>query len=497
MAYLGLDVGTSGCKAVLVNENGEILCKTHREYSLVYPAPGHVELDPGIVWNNVVSVLKEVASYKNYIKYIAVASIGEAMVILDKTDKPLTNGVTYLDRRCSETVKEIKDYIDLKKLYAISGMPLNQMFSLPTFLWFRKYKPEVIEKADKYFLFGDYITYMLSGERAIDPPTASRTMFFDALNLKWSEEIAACFNLPIEKFSKVVKIGSMVGKIRASLAKETGLSEDTYIIMGCHDQVAASLGSGAVSEGDIMAGEGSTESINLVIGKNSISEKFMDYQLCYEPYIEPGLYMTSVAQLTHATCIRWFVHNFGADFGEVEDIPGESIYERADRGCAKDSGNVFFLPYLSGVNCMDASDVALGGFLGVDIATDKAVMYRALLEGLSFESRRCMDILKSAGLTVKNITASGGCSKSELFMQIKSDVLMRPIKILSNPEAGAMGLAIICAKADKLFDTYEDAVKNYVKLSRTYTPDKDYTGKYKQYIMVSDAVKNLYKDLYS
>lgn len=497
MAYLGLDVGTSGCKAVLVKENGEILYKTQREYSLVYPALGYVELDPDIVWKNVVSVLKEVASYKDDIRYIAVASIGEAMVILDKTDKPLTNGVTYLDRRCSEIVKDIKDYMDLKKLYAVSGMPLNQMFSLPTFLWFKKYMPNIIDRADKYFLFGDYITYMLSGERTIDPPTASRTMFFDALNLDWSDEIAANFDIPVKKFSKVVKIGSIIGKIRPSLAKETGLLEDTYIVMGCHDQVAASLGSGAVLAGDIMAGEGSSESINLVVDKNSISEKFMDYQLCYEPYVEEGLYQTSVAQLTHATCIRWFVQNFGANFGDTDDIPGESIYERADRGCATDSGNVFFLPYLSGVNCMDASDLSLGGFLGVDIATDKAKMYRALLEGLSFESRRCMDILRKVGLTVNNMTASGGCSKSELFMQLKADVLQQPIKILANPEAGAMGLAIICAKADKKFDTYEEAVKKYVKLSKTYIPKKDYSEKYKQYVMISDTVKGLYRTMYN
>jgi len=495
MAYIGLDVGTSGCKAAVISESGSILTLASREYSFVCPLPGYVELDPQVVWGAVVSVLQEIAAAGHDLKMIAVSAIGEAMVMMDKQDKTIGNVITYLDRRCSDIVHEIGDRIDLETLHAITGVPLNQTYSLNKYIWLERNQPEVLERADKIFLFVDFLTYKLSGERVVDPSSASRTMFFDVIKMEWSPVITGLFGIPIDKFSKVILTGSIVGTIRRELADEIGLPADLKVIMGCHDQCAASLGSGTVLAGDIMAGEGSTESINLIINKKDISGKFCRNHMCYEPYVGTDQYQTAVSMPTHGTSIRWFVNEFGADFGNCEDIPGENIFERANRGCADDSGEVIFLPYLSRASFMDEKDTALGGFLGLDVNIDKSRMYRALLEGLCFESRLNFELIQSMGLKINKIVASGGCSKSALYMQMKSDILQQQISIPENPEAGVMGLAILCAKADGIFAGYEDAVTQFVKIGNRYSPQREYISKYKKYCMASKAIKELYKEM--
>ncbi len=493
MSYISLDVGTSGVKGAVINEKGEILFLTSERYSFSYPEEGYVEISPLRVWNAVRLVLGKIGSQNYPVRLLAVSSIGETMVILDKQDLPLMNGITYLDQRCRDIFYDMDKKYDMLKISYVTGMPSNQMFTLFKYIWLKENRADLMRRADKYFLFGDYIGYMLSGERAIDPSSASRTMFFDSHNLDWSEEIARTLGLPIDQFSKVRKTGTIIGKIRTELAEDTGLPINLKIIMGCHDQAAASLGSGAVLPGDIMAGEGSTESINLIIDRKSISEKLIEKNLCFEPYIEPGLYQTCVGQLMHGTSIRWFIQEFGSDFGvrNLKDIQGKDEYEKAFQGCAGHAGNMFFFPYLSKVNSMDSENNALGGFIGMDISTNRAMMFRALLEGLCFESLKCLNVLSDAGFPIHSVMASGGCSRSELYMQMKADVWGKDIRILTSPEAGVMGLAMICAKADGIFKNYKEAVKSFVKTDKRYRPCKDYGNKFKKYDEISKIIKRL------
>ncbi|MCD2491896.1 hypothetical protein LQE92_04555 [Lacrimispora sp. NSJ-141] len=510
--YIGLDVGTSGCKAALVDRNGKILAIARREYGFESPEPGMVELNPATVWNAVKETLAEAVSPEVEIRMLAVSSIGEAVVMVDKDGGVLRNGITYLDQRGPETTEYIRGRMNDRYLHGLTGVPVNPMYTLNRCIWLKEHQPEIVEKTAHYFMFGDYITYMLTGQKVIDQSSASRTMLFDAGNLDWSREIGEKFGVPVEKFSPVAFTGATVGKIRKELAEETGLPYDLKIVLGCHDQCSALLGSGAVNPGDIMAGEGSTESINLIIHKENFNDSFYENQLCFEPYIQPGQYIIPVGQLSHGTSIRWFVSEFGADFkagksglssgtGGGKEVPvkpksaGKSIYDLANENCAPDSGDVYFLPYLSRVKSMDASNQALGVFLGLDVNTGRAQMYRALLEGLCFESRTCFDTLQKVRLPIHKIVASGGCSKSPLFMQMKADVLRRPIHILDNPDAGITGLAMICAVADGAYKNYEEAAEVFVRTAREYVLENDYQEKYEKYCLIRETVKELYQTL--
>ena len=201
------------------------------------------------------------------LRMLAVSSIGEAIVMLGKDDEILRNGITYLDQRGADTVPYISEKMGERYLHKLTGVPNNPMYTLNRYLWLKKHQPRITEKTEKCLMFGDYISYRLTGRRLIDPSSASRTMLFDAEHLVWSSEIGEVFGIPMETFSEIGETGTIIGEILPEIAAKTGLSDRLKVVLGCHDQCSALLGAGAVKPGDVMAGEGSTESINLIIGK--------------------------------------------------------------------------------------------------------------------------------------------------------------------------------------------------------------------------------------
>lgn len=491
MAYIGLDVGTSGCKAAIVERDGTMRHMAHREYRLHSPRTGYVELNPNEVWEQVEEVLAELAAAGTEITKIAVSSIGETMVILDEEGSVLTNGIVYLDERGKDTLGEILGLISAEELYKITRAPLSHIYSLNNLLWLRKNCPEIERNADKYFLFGDFINYKLTGKRMIDPSSASRTLFMDVENRRWSEKIADLFVVPINKFSEIRPTGTNMGKILPEIAERTGLPPEVEVILGCHDQCSAMVGAGCAERGDIVISEGSSESINLLIDENDYKDSFYEACLCAEPFIRDGQYMVPIGFLAHGTSIRWFLDKFGADFGVPGQEEKENRYEKADFGCPEDCGDLMCIPYLSSVQTRDAYNQVKGCFTGLDLTCDKGMMYRALLEGLCFETKSAIDVLRRLELKMNDLTATGGCAQSHVFMQMKADMLERPIQILESPEAGILGLAALCAAEDKAFPDLSHAGKTFAKMGRVYQPQKNYTDKYKKYQKMIKIMREL------
>lgn len=489
--YIGLDVGSSGCKAAVFGEDGAIKAVASREYGFEFPRPGWVELNPRTVWAAVEEALRGIAHAAGGAKAIAVSSIGESLVLLDERDEPLTNGIVYLDNRAAETAQEVRAGFDPEALYGITGVPVNQMYSLCKLLWMKAHQPDLLDRARRIFLFGDYLTYRLSGERAVDPATASRTMLFDIHSSEWSEPVFRRFGLSAQPFSKVAATGSMAGRILPSVAKGCGLPQDLQVIVGAHDQVAATLGSGVIEPGDLLMGEGSTESLNLVADAARLRRELLfRHQICMEPFVEPGRVIMPIGQLSHGTSIKWFVRAHEREYGADG---ARSLYAVADERCAEDSGNLYFLPYLSGVNCMDASSRAPACFIGIDCDTTVDTMYRALLEGLSFETRSNMLLFDEANVPVERIIASGGGAKSGLFMRIKADVLGKPIQTLDSADSGVTGLAMICAKALGHIASYGEGAGLFTRVREAIPPGRDVGAKYAQYRRISAALKALYR----
>jgi xylulokinase len=495
MQYIGLDVGTSGCKAALVDGHGIIYAVSSREYSLVIDGD-HIELNPAVVWEAVLDVLSDIAPHAKDAVVLACSSIGESLVFLDKEDRILANSIVYLDNRSAGMMAHIEKKIQKRALFDITGLAFNQMFSLSRILWQRQFTPQVLEKADKIFLFGDFITYKLSGKRAIDPGSASRTMLFDYRKNEWSAFLMDLFNVPIKKFSPVTATGTIAGGLLPEIARQTKLNKELKICVGCHDQCSATLGAGVCGKGQMMLGEGSSESINAILEFSDIDQNTLfEKQLGIEPFINPGEYMVCLGLLQHGTSIKWFVNNNKSYYESLPSNEGESIYSKADRFCAGSSGELYFIPYLTRSCIMDESSRALGCFIGLEYRSDINIMYRALLEGLAFESKSNIDVLAATGYRPRCFIATGGGAKSPLFMQIKADILGCTIEIPVSIDSGIMGLAMICSVAMGEYRSYAEAIGYFIQNKDKYIPKIDYNKKIETYSKINKTIKALYRDL--
>lgn len=496
IAYIGLDVGTSSCKANVIDTSGNVLATARREYGFVYPGPGMVELDPVVVWNSVCEVLAKIADAGNdvEIRLLAISSIGEAMVMVDKAGNVLRNGITYLDQRGPETVSYIRGIMSDDILLGKTGIPLNLTRTLSRYIWLKDNQPDILEKTDHYFLFAEYISYRLTGQKMVDYSSASTSMLFNIRDMEWDREIGENFGIPLDKFSRVAQTGKVTGEILPEISEKTGLPRSLRVVLGSHDQASALLGSGGVKAGDIMLGEGSTESINLLVNKAE-ADSILEKNIYLEPYVQDDQYFVPTSNLIHGNCIRWFLREFWPEVAQKAQKTGMNTYDLADKFCAADSDELFFLPYLAKTNVSDYKSKALGGFTGMKIDTTREQAYRALLEGLCFESRMNFDFLDKMRFSYNSIIATGGCSYSDLYMQMKADILGQPVYVLKNRDAGTAALAMICSVADGFYSDYSEAAKAFVKIEKEFVPRNDYEEKYQKYRTVSKMIKQLYEQI--
>lgn len=481
MSYIGLDIGTSGCKASVVSKSGEVIAHAHAEYQLLFPEKGYVELEAASIFRKVKQVLRELSPKAAEADVLALSSFGEAFVLLDEEDRPLNHFITYADERCEGIDEMLIERFGAEKFFDITGTVPNQSFSLCKLLWMKKNRPELLERARKLFLANDYFNYLLCGGRGVDYGTASKTLLFDVKKSCWSKELMEMFDIPAEWFSPPLRVGSCLGTIRRQLARELGLPSGLKICLGCHDQCNATLGGGACMPGYAMMGEGSTESINLIVDASSFSfsEELVRRRMCVEPFLESDRYMIPCSILTYGNALRWYIGTLEEETGKLLS-PDEDIFSYLEKRSQTESG-LIFLPNLSKVNIMDPQSRVPGAFLGITLNTKKWEFYRAVMQGLNFESAVNLETLKSIGVPVQYISATGGITKSGLFMQMKADILKREIRVLENTEAGIMGLAMICAVAQGDVSGYGEAVEQFVRIKKVYTPQKDYTELFEAY----------------
>ena len=495
MRYIGLDVGTSGCKATVADKEGKVFTSAYREYAPVSPQPGYMEIDARVVMDAVMQVLREAASPE--ITALSIASFGEAVVLLDSKDKVLGRSIYFSDTRGSEEVADILAAMDQKRCRQITGMPANPMFSANKLLWIKKHQPDVFAAAKRTLLFGDYVAFMLTGERMIDLSLASRTMLLDIHTNRWSEEVADALGLSVEGFSEPVRMGTPIGKLLRNVASETGLSENVLVVAGGHDQAMAALGSGATKVGDSVDGIGSSECITLVLGKDNIVDRMADYSFCAEPYLFEDTYITLAFNASAGSAIRWFRDCFGAELAKQAQASGESVFQMMERECSPDPTKILFLPYVAGSGTPYLDSEIGGAFLGLQMSSVRSELYRAVLQGICYDMQMNVELLAECGITLNAITAVGGATNSELLMQIKADVMNREVAVLETSEAGTLGLILLCSKAMGEIDDLATTARKIARRSRTFIPNPKYVPVYttllERYRRMYPALRTVYK----
>ena len=494
MSLLGLDVGTTGCKAVVFTEDGVEIAKAYREYPLLHPFTGSAELDPVIIWDSVSQVLIEVNSKVRYdpVKSLAVSSQGETCVPVDRNGTPLYNFVVTFDNRTVEQQEWWAKRSMAKRIFSITGMPLHSMYTLNKLMWFKKHEPEVYKKAWKFLCCEDFVIYKLTGEPAIDYSMASRTMAFNIVDRKWSDEMLAAAEIEREKFSKVLPSASPVETVAKKTAKMLGFNENVVVATGGHDQPCGALGAGIIHSGDAMNATGTSDVICPAMEKAVLSNEMLDSNYCCYPHVYENFYCSVGFNLTGGLLLRWYRDTFCMEESIKAKKEGKDTYDIIFESMSNETRDLFFLPHFVGSGTPTLDSRSRGAILGLTLDVRKPQIARAVIDSINYEMKYNIETMEKVGIKIEKLTAIGGGAKNPRWLQMKADVFEKSVYLLENTECAAFGAALLAGKAISLYQSLHDAVKSMVKIKERFEPDtresKIYLGKYERY-------KSIYNDL--
>ncbi len=501
MSLLGLDIGTTGCKAVAFNEEGDELARAYREYSLDHPKPGWVEISPQLLWLKVSEAITEANSSLagDPVRSLAVSCQGEAVVPVSRDGKELYNFIITFDARTQPQCDWWRERVGAKKLFGITGMPLHPMYSINKIMWLRENMGDVFVKAWKFLCVEDYIIYRLTGEAATDWSLASRTMAFDVVRRDWSDEILSLAGVGRELLPAVHPSGHAVGAVRPDVAEQLGLSAKTVVATGGHDQPCGALGAGIVGSGRAMNATGTSDVVCPAFDRPHLTDAMLQSNYCCYPHTCEDQYCSIAFNLTGGLLLRWYRDTLCRDETRLASQSGRDAYEVILSGMAKEPVSTFFLPHFVGAGTPHLDPHSRGAILGLTLETRKPQLTRAVIDSVNYELKLNIDRMEQAGIGISELRAIGGGAKSAVWLQMKADVFGKPVVALKTQEAASLGAAMLAGKAIGLFPSAKAAAEALVKTTRTYQPDpqqgKLYKDKYQRYLGIYETLRKFNQSL--
>lgn len=498
MKIAGLDIGTTGCKCTVFDEQGKYLGKAYRDYYVKRTVGGH-EIDISAVMDGVYMVIREMAEQFPDIAGIGVTSFGETFVFADEAGIPLHPAMLYTDPRGAEECKELTEKLGDREIAHITGLRPHEMYSISKMMWIKKHHPEIYQVAKHVFLMEDYVVYHLTGVAQIDYSLASRTMAFDIHTLTWSRLIFDTAGIDSELMSKPVPAGSIAGRISREAALRTGLSGQTKVVSVSHDQVAAAVGAGAFDSSVAVDGAGTVECLTPVYDQIPDIDTMYEGFFSVVPYVFPGKYVAYAFSYTGGALIQWCVDNLAKKEKELAEESGIGVNTYLEEQYLTARGDIpsglLVLPHFAGAATPYMDTGSKGAILGLTAESTVADIYRGCMEGVVYEMYINNHTLQPSGVSYTRLNATGGGAHSKIWMQMKADVLNCPITALKTVDAGTVGSAMLTGVATGMFDSLQEAAEHMVEETVTYNPRPNMHDKYmeimRRYEQVYRAVRPL------
>ncbi len=476
MLYAGIDLGTSSVKLLLCDEKGKIINTVVRDYPLDFPREGWAEQDPSRWYDETVAGLRLLTDgYGARLRGLSFGGQMHGLVMLDENDKILRPAILWNDGRSAEESDYLNNVIGGDRLSEWTGNISFPGFTAPKILWVKKHEPEVFARCKKIMLPKDYLCYRLSGRFVTEPSDASGTLLYDVKNGRWSREMLGICGITEDMMPEVRRSYESVGRLRREVADALGAKE-VIIAPGAGDNAAAAVGMGVVGPGKCSVSVGTSGTV--FITSDSFAADGMNALHSFA-HADGGFHLMGCV-LSAASCNKWW----------MEDILGAHDYDgEQNKITGLGEGRVIFLPYLMGERSPHNDPEARGVFAGMSMSTSRADMSRAVLEGVAFALRDCVEAARRRGLEVREACLCGGGMKSPLWRKILACVLRLKLNIPACGEGPAYGAAILAMTAAGEYASVKEAAESVVKMAGQTEVDERLAEKY-------DAVYERYKALY-
>ena len=441
---VGIDVGTTGVKALAVSPEGDVLVSAGESYDLSTPRPGWAEQDPEDWWRASKAALERLGVEQDV---VGLSGQMHGLVCLDAEDRVLRPAILWNDQRTAAECAEIEERVGLERLVSLTGNRALTGFTAPKLLWLRDNEPEVYARIHRIVLPKDYVRLRLTGEWAIDAADASGTLLFDVAHRRWSADVLDALEIPAEWLPPV--------------------SESTAIA-GSGDQQAAALGVGVIAPGTVSVVLGTSGVVLAALPAYAHDPEARVHAFCHAA---PDLWEAMGVMLNAAGSLRWFRDAFAPD-ESFEALAAEAAE------CEAGADGVLFLPYLQGERTPHADPDATGAFTGLSLRHGRPALTRAVLEGVAYGLRDALELLRELGVDASTGRASGGGAQSRTWLEIVASVLGMPLERCSVDEGSAYGAALLAGVADGTFSTVEEAVAACVRVRETVEPNEAWSSRY-------------------
>lgn len=488
MYFIGIDLGTSAVKILLMDKDGIIKKSVSREYPISFPRPGWSEQNPEDWYEQTKDGLRELLSDidKTKVKGIGFGGQMHGLVVLDKDDNVIRPAILWNDGRTVQETEYLNQEIGKDKLSDYTANIAFAGFTAPKILWMKKHEPENFKRISKIMLPKDYIAYKLTGIHCTDPSDASGTLLFDVKNKCWSKEMMAICGVTEEQLPTVYESYQVVGTVKEDIVKEFGLDKDVKVVAGAGDNAAAAVGTGTVGEGKCNVSLGTSGTIFISSKKFRVDKNNALHSFAHAD----GNYHLMGVVLSAASCNKWW----------MEDILRTTDFAGEQKNINNLGANqVYFLPYLMGERSPHNDPNARGAFIGMTMGTSRKDMTLAMMEGVAFAIRDSYEIAKSLGIDVERTKMCGGGAKSPLWRKILANILNLKVDILAVEEGPALGGAMLAAVGCGVYSSVEEIAEKIVKVTETVEPDPEivalYDKRYRVFKSIYPSVKDLFQEM--
>ena len=485
MLYIGIDLGTSAVKLLLMDSEGKIVNIVSKEYPLYFPHPGWSEQKPEDWYTQSMEGIKELIKDvdKSQIAGISFGGQMHGLVILDKDDNVIRPAILWNDGRTTEETDYLNNVIGKEKLSEYTANIAFAGFTAPKILWVKNKEPENFAKIAKIMLPKDYIAYKLTGVHCTDVSDASGMLLFDVKNRKWSQEMCDICGISISQLATCYESYEAVGTVLPEIAEELGIPATVKVAAGAGDNAAAAVGTGTVGDNMCNISLGTSGTI-FISSKNFGVDKF---NALHSFAHADGSYHLMGCMLSAASCNKWW----------MDEIIGTKDYAAEQKNIEKLGENhVYYLPYLMGERSPHNNPNARATFIGMTMDTTRADMTQAVLEGVAFALRDSLEVAKSLGIDLKRTKICGGGAKSPLWKKMIANILNLKVDVIESEEGPAMGGAMLAAVACGEYKSVEEIAAKVVKIVDTVEPDPElvakYEARYQQFREIYPTCKELF-----